>query len=155
PPFGQVEMAKLVVAHLNNTPPQPSTVLPQLPALLDHVIASGMAKDPDQRYATTIELAAAAREAITAPIHIPAVTEAAKPSSMPTAAAPTVPGLRRATPPPDVEAVRKPAPAPHRPPMDVPKPRAPRDVPKSRPPPAAPKAHAPADVPKSQAPADV
>jgi hypothetical protein len=32
---------------------------------LDKVIATGMAKDPDRRYGTTVELANAAREVIT------------------------------------------------------------------------------------------
>jgi serine/threonine protein kinase len=149
PPFGQVTMANLVVAHLNTTPPQPSLVLPKLPAQLDRVIASGMAKNPDERYATTIELAAAARDAITAPIPSPApVPETATPSSMPTAIAPTVPRLRRAMPPPDVDAVHTPTPAPQRPPVDVPKPRPPVDVPKPQSPVDVPKPRPFVDAPK-------
>ena len=73
-------MAQLVAAHLNTPPPRPSTTRPDVPAQVDEVIATGMAKDPDQRYATTIELANAARDAITAPIaQRPDVSEACRP----------------------------------------------------------------------------
>ena len=71
PPFDEDSMAGLVVAHLNTPPPQPSTTEPNVPAQIDPVIATGMAKDPDQRYATTVELANAARDAITVPIPRP------------------------------------------------------------------------------------
>jgi hypothetical protein len=60
-----------VAAHLNTPPPQPSTTQPNLPAQIDPVIAKGMAKDPDQRYATTVELADAAHDAITTPLAPP------------------------------------------------------------------------------------
>ena len=53
---------------LNTPPPRPSSTEPNVPAQVDEVIATGMAKDPDQRYATTVELADAARDAITAPL---------------------------------------------------------------------------------------
>src|SRR6202040_1349343 len=65
PPFAGTNMASLVAAHLSTPPPQPSTTQPNIPKQVDEVIATGMAKDPDQRYATTIELADAARNAIT------------------------------------------------------------------------------------------
>jgi hypothetical protein len=45
---------------------------PARPAQIDPVIATGMAKDPDDRYATTVELADAARDAVTTPIPRPA-----------------------------------------------------------------------------------
>ena len=72
-------MAQLVVAHLNTPPPQPSTSQPKVPAQVDEVIATGMAKDPDQRYATTVELASAAHNAITTPIPRAAVGPAPEP----------------------------------------------------------------------------
>jgi serine/threonine kinase PknH len=68
PPFGGDTMARLVAAHLNTPPPRPSIARPDVPAQVDEVIATGMAKDPDQRYATTVELADAAHNAITTPI---------------------------------------------------------------------------------------
>jgi serine/threonine protein kinase len=74
PPFAGDSVERLVVAHLNTPPPQPSTGRPTVPAQFDKVIAGGMAKDPDQRYATTVELANAARDAITVPIQTPATS---------------------------------------------------------------------------------
>jgi serine/threonine protein kinase len=68
PPFEGDTMARLVAAHLSTPPPRPSINQPNVPPRVDQVIATGMAKNPDQRYATTIELADAARNAITAPI---------------------------------------------------------------------------------------
>ncbi|MDT5222810.1 MAG: serine/threonine kinase PknH, partial [Mycobacterium sp.] len=59
---------RLIEAHLSAPPPHPSFARPDVPAQLDEVIATGMAKDPDQRYATTVELARAANDAITTPI---------------------------------------------------------------------------------------
>ncbi len=67
PPFPGFSMESQIAAHLMEPPPQPSTAQPSVPARFDSVIARGMAKDPDQRYATTVELATAAHDAITTP----------------------------------------------------------------------------------------
>jgi len=72
PPFPGTNAAHLVAAHLNSAPPRPSNILRSLPRPVDEVIATGMAKNPSHRYATTVELANAAREAITAPRYQPA-----------------------------------------------------------------------------------
>jgi serine/threonine protein kinase len=72
PPFAADTTPRLIAAHLNAPPPRPSVARLNVPAQVDRVIATGMAKDPNQRYATTVELADAAREAITAPIQRPA-----------------------------------------------------------------------------------
>jgi serine/threonine protein kinase len=72
PPFPGDTMARLVAAHLSTPPPRPSINRLNVPPQVDEVIATGMAKDPDQRYATTIELANAARDAITVPNARPA-----------------------------------------------------------------------------------
>ena len=72
PPFAGDSVERLVMAHLNRPPPKPSSTQPSVPAQFDTVIATGMAKDPEKRYATTVELAEAARDAITVPIQRPA-----------------------------------------------------------------------------------
>jgi serine/threonine protein kinase, bacterial len=119
PPFAGDTMAQLVAAHLHAPPPQPSRTQPNVPPLFDQVIAAGMAKDPDQRYATTVALADAAHDAITTPIPRP---EAAVPAQPPTAPAPapTAPptiAAHQLTPPGNVW----PSPAiQQRPPVEVP-----------------------------------
>ena len=70
-PFPGDSLESQVAAHLTDPPPQPSTQQPNVPAPFDAVIAKGMAKNPDQRYATTVELADAAHDAITTPLAAP------------------------------------------------------------------------------------
>jgi serine/threonine protein kinase len=82
PPFPGDSMAHLVTAHLNTPPPRPSTAQPNVPPQVDEVIATGMAKDPNDRYATTIELSNAARDAITDPIARPTPTPVRPPSGL-------------------------------------------------------------------------
>ena len=83
PPFDEASMAQLVAAHLNTPPPQPSTTQPNVPPQVDPVIATGMAKDPNQRYTTTVELADAARDAITVPLPRQEPSAAVHPSTPP------------------------------------------------------------------------
>ncbi|MCV6966588.1 hypothetical protein BST27_14255 [Mycobacterium intermedium] len=64
PPFAPTGLAGVIAAHLNTPPPQPSLTCPGVPKAFDSVIAKGMAKDPAERYATTMELARGARQAI-------------------------------------------------------------------------------------------
>ena len=71
PPFAGTSTAQLIAAHLNAPPPRPSASQPHVPQAVDEVIATGMAKDPDLRYATTVELANAAHDAITTPLAPP------------------------------------------------------------------------------------
>ena len=74
PPFAGSTTAHLMYAHVHTPPPRPSTTQPDVPPAVDEVIATGMAKDPDNRYATTVELADAAHNAITTPLAAPAPT---------------------------------------------------------------------------------
>jgi serine/threonine-protein kinase len=66
-PFPGDSLERQIASHLAMPPPQPSTMQPGVPPQMDQVIATGMAKNPDQRYATTKDLAAAARAAIATP----------------------------------------------------------------------------------------
>jgi serine/threonine protein kinase len=65
-PFpGNIEQQ--IGGHLGLPPPRPSAVLATVPTSFDEVVAKGMAKDPNHRYANVIELAHAARAATIAP----------------------------------------------------------------------------------------
>ncbi len=67
-PFPGNSLEQQVTAHLTVPPPRPSVARRGVPQTFDNVIAKGMAKDPEQRYRTTLELADAARSAATTPI---------------------------------------------------------------------------------------
>ncbi len=68
PPFAGSTTAHLMFAHAHTPPPQPSSTQPDVPAQVRRGDRQGHAKNPDNRYATTVELADAARDAITVPI---------------------------------------------------------------------------------------
>jgi serine/threonine protein kinase, bacterial len=69
PPYQSDSVERLIAAHLLDPVPRPSQQLRpgMIPVALDHVIATGMAKNPDERYRTAGELAAAAHDALTGP----------------------------------------------------------------------------------------
>lgn len=67
-PFPGQSVEQQIAGHLTTPPPRPSISRPGISPQLDAVIAKGMAKDPEQRYSTTTQLARAARSAITAPM---------------------------------------------------------------------------------------
>ena len=102
PPFPGGTMESQIAAHLTESPPQPSMTQPSVPAQFDAVIAKGMAKDPDHRYASTVELAKAAGDALTVPLPRPAPDPTPDPPTEPTApiAAPRVPDDSPPPPPP-------------------------------------------------------
>ncbi|GAA2544124.1 hypothetical protein GCM10010210_13640 [Pseudonocardia hydrocarbonoxydans] len=106
PPFPGDDLPSLMYAHLFTEPPRPSTLVEGLPPEIDAVVARGMAKQVDDRFATPTALVGAAREALgTAPVAGAAPAAGAdRPAAVPVAvpaagtpadAPPTVP-----TPPP-------------------------------------------------------
>jgi serine/threonine protein kinase len=65
-PFAGGEYPALLFKHLNAEPPKPSAARAGIPVALDAVVARSMAKNPDERFGTAGELAAAAELALTA-----------------------------------------------------------------------------------------
>ena len=63
-PFPGQSVEQQVAGHLTTPPPRPSAINSGVPQEFDDVIAKGMAKNPDERYATTRELAQAAQAAL-------------------------------------------------------------------------------------------
>ncbi|MGA8546864.1 MAG: protein kinase, partial [Mycobacterium sp.] len=91
-PFPGDSMEQQIRGHLTLDPPKPSNLNPDVPADFDDVIATGMAKDPDQRYQSARELATAAHQALT--------TASQDPHSAPTLLADSPPPAGLAQPQP-------------------------------------------------------
>jgi serine/threonine-protein kinase len=66
PPFPGLSADAQIYAHVHTPPPLPSAHRPGVPAGLDAVVTTAMAKDPDQRYRSAGGLATAANSAVTA-----------------------------------------------------------------------------------------
>ena len=78
-PYPGDSIEQIAAGHMFIPPPRPSLMQPGLPPQLDDVIATGMAKNPGDRYPTVRDLARAAQSAL----------NGTAPASAPTAAAPT------------------------------------------------------------------
>jgi serine/threonine-protein kinase len=113
------DMAKLW-AHVQDPPPLPSTVVPELADAFDDIVARATAKDPEHRYATAGALAAVVRRAVgeqeakrhsaDAPIIEPdAMLDETRAGDSPP---PQSPPPRAATPPPPPRAAAPPPPPP-------------------------------------------
>jgi YVTN family beta-propeller protein len=63
-PFPKDSQLAVIYAHLSDPPPRPTELRPELPAAIDDVVATGMAKSPKDRYSTCSELIGAARSAL-------------------------------------------------------------------------------------------
>ncbi len=71
-PFPRDSEVATIYAHLEVDPPRPSARRPGVPVALDAVVARAMAKDPDRRWQSGAELAAAGRAALAGPTDPPA-----------------------------------------------------------------------------------
>ena len=67
PPYRSDNAGVLIAAHLYEPIPQPSRLRPGIPQAFDAVVARGMAKNPDDRYASAGDLALAAHQALSNP----------------------------------------------------------------------------------------
>ncbi len=63
-PFPGNTLEQVAVGHMVTPPPRPSERAP-IPRALDQVVATGLAKQPADRYPTAVEMASAAKEAVT------------------------------------------------------------------------------------------
>ena len=75
-PFPAESEAARVAAHLHDPPPVASAQWPGIPVALDRALATALAKDPGQRFASAHELAAAVLAAVGLEVAAPAATAA-------------------------------------------------------------------------------
>lgn len=83
-PFSGDSVERQITAHLTEAPPRPSQA--GLPSVFDAVIATGMAKDPEDRYASAGALMAAARTALI-DLVVPSAAQPPEASPVPAATA--------------------------------------------------------------------
>ena len=89
PPFPRKDQAAVIGAHLTAPPPAPRALRPELPAEMDAVIATALAKSPQDRYPTCTALAEAAIRCL-APAAVTVRWESARPVPGPALAVPTL-----------------------------------------------------------------
>ncbi|MGH3134028.1 MAG: protein kinase domain-containing protein [Gaiellaceae bacterium] len=65
-PYPRASEFETLWAHVDEPPPKPSEIRPELSSAFDRVVATALAKDPAERYASGAELASAARMALPA-----------------------------------------------------------------------------------------
>jgi serine/threonine-protein kinase len=79
PPHRRDNELAALLAHVNDSPPKPSERRSELPAALDDVIGTALAKDREARFATCSELVEAARVAMRG--DVPELPEAPQPAA--------------------------------------------------------------------------
>ena len=77
-PFPRDSEVAAIYSQLEDEPPRPSERRPEVPVELDAVVARAMAKDPERRWQSGAELAAAARAALAPPTGAAAETGRAR-----------------------------------------------------------------------------
>lgn len=82
PPYAGHTLDELSDAHRSDPVPRPSFAVAAVPQGFDVVIATGMAKDPAQRYQSALDLAHSSRAAL--PLSAPPPPAAAPPPTIPT-----------------------------------------------------------------------
>ena len=63
-PFRRESEVATLMAHLSDPPPPLAATVPEVPPELDAVVLRALAKDPDERWGSALELASAARAAV-------------------------------------------------------------------------------------------
>ncbi|WP_187366017.1 WD40 repeat domain-containing serine/threonine protein kinase [Trebonia kvetii] len=86
-PFQRDTVMAVLMAHMRNPPPPATSLRDDLPGAVDDVIAKGMAKDPDDRYASCGDFADALREALGLVTYRPASQQTNPPRPAPAAGA--------------------------------------------------------------------
>jgi hypothetical protein len=140
PPYRADSAGVLVKAHMSDPIPQPSAVRSGIPKAFDSVIARGMAKKPEDRYASAGDMALAAHEALSTPDqdHADNILRRSQEATLPGAQPPTIaataiapPAQRASTPPPPPAPYPRPGPSsgPVPPPAQTPRPWAPQSGP--------------------------
>jgi serine/threonine protein kinase len=127
-PYPGQSLVAAVHGHLAMPPPRPSDVVPDLPRGLDDVVARAMAKQPEARFASCRELAAAAAATLAPGRAPPVLVRPTEPETVvelagpPLPPPPTRPELRATGPTPGPAPERAPTPvyAPPAPPPHVP-----------------------------------
>ncbi len=92
PPFTDADPLAVVVAHLRETPPRPSSLRPGVPPALEEVLLQALAKDPDRRPRDAAALAARLRAVHGDPAPPPVGTRERPAGDDTVPAAPGVPG---------------------------------------------------------------
>ncbi len=118
PPYRADSASVLVTAHLMDPIPQPSALRAGIPKPFDAVIARGMAKKPEDRYASAGDLALAAHEALSDPDqdHADDILRRSQDATLPTSDTPnpaaTIADTAMAPPPPPAPMANTPPPSP-------------------------------------------
>jgi serine/threonine-protein kinase len=99
-PYVGDSVSAVITAHLMQPIPRPSVERPGIPDAFDQVIARGMAKKPDERFATAGDLATAATDALTLRDQDHAATILQRGEAAPTPPPPSYAPPYGATPPP-------------------------------------------------------